>query len=275
MASVTELTNSRSGTSSSHQRRYLAQGYTTEALAIAAVNSFAPSALGDLALVEDETSVDELHYDNTDSSWIATCNWKLFEPSSGLNYSFQIGGTQIQTSFPISQTKYYISGAGTSSVDATSVGINYDGDEVGGVSLPEKSGFEFVIPARKPIADVDNTYVNAVADLYLKVNDATFAGFAAGEVLFLGVSGSRVGESDWQLYYRFARSQNLPVSPATYIEIKRQNTPHLRVTSKEGWEYLWIYYGKEKDAQNWLQPDPVFAYVAQVFEDGDFAGLEL
>ncbi len=268
MASVTELTNSRSGTSSSHQRRYLAQGYTTEALAIAAVNSFAPSALGDLALVEDETSVDELHYDNTDSSWIATCNWKLFEPSSGLNYSFQIGGTQIFTYFPIAQTGYYYN-AGTQSYNASFVGINYNGDEVGGVSLPEKSGFEFVIPARKPIADVDNTYVKAVADLYLTVNDATFAGFAAGEVLFLGVSGSRVGESDWQLYYRFARSENL-----TNINVPRNGTD-MTIPSKEGWEYLWIYYGKENDAQNWLQPNPQYAYVAQVFEDGDFTGLEL
>lgn len=257
MAFVAERVTSRSGTLSSHRRVYIASGYSDEAAAIAAVHASGdcPSTIDDLDRVNDETQADEFYY----QEWNVTVSWKLFEPSSGLNYSFQIGGTQIFREYAISTTSY-----GTDEPDFGNA-INWDGERVNGVSLPQQSGFEFVIPARKPIADVDNAYVTAVADLYLTVNDATFATFPAGEVLFLGVSGSRIGEDDWQLYYRFARSKNL--SSITVDGIA--------VTSKEGWEYLWLYYKPSDDANGWQAVEPAGVYVSQVFEDGDFDGLEL
>lgn len=268
MASVNELFSTRAGNNAEHTRRYVASGYSTESAAISAVHASGdcPSTIGDLDRVNDETTVDEISYDSGSgtSSWIATVRWKLYEPSSGLNYSFQIGGTTIERFQAISQTAYHAAG----NVAMNNVGINFDGSEVRGVTLPEKSGFEFVIPARKPIADVDNAYVTAVADLYLTVNDATFATFPAGEVLFLGMNGSRVGDSDWQLYYRFARSPNLTAFTSGGIS----------VSSKDGWEYLWAYYKpteKTINSKSYIVQEPVAVFVAQVFEDGDFSGLEL
>lgn len=255
---VYESYTSRSGDGRQIQRQYSCLEYTTEALAITAVHATAPSSIGDLERVDDDTRVVEI----AEEKWQATVTWRLVEPSSGLNYSFTIGGNSFFREFPISQTGYW-SGVSWSADD---VGINYDGEKVNGVTLPPRPGFEFTIERRKTVADVDTAYVTAVSDLLFTVNDASFEGFAAGEVIFLGLTGSRVGESEWTLYYKFGRSKNetgLSVDTITGI-------------NKEGWEYLWVLYLPEEDAtRKYLATKPYAAYVAQVFEDGDFTDLEL
>lgn len=258
MAWVQEKVVSRSGTPVEHTREFIASGYSDEAAAIAAVHaaSACPTTIDDLDRVDDETQASEFHY----QEWSVSVRWRLFTPSSGLNYSFQIGGTSIFREYANSTASY-----GSAPIPDFGNAINWDGERVNGVTLPHQSGFEFVIPARKPIADVDNAYVTAVADLYLTVNDATFEGFPAGEVLFLGLSGTRVGENDWQLYYRFGRSKNL--SSITVDGVS--------VTSKEGWDYLWVHYKPAEDGNGWEAVEPAGVYVQSVFDDGDFDGLEI
>ena len=89
-------------------------------------------------------------------------------------------------------------------------------------------------------------------------------GLAAGECLFLGASGSKRGEDDWEITYRFAASPNrssISVGPIT-------------VASKKGWEYLWVRYADEEDAgSNTLVKKPIAAYVERVYEEGNFAAL--
>jgi len=97
-----------------------------------------------------------------------------------------------------------------------------------------------------------------------KVNDAAFKGLAAGECLFLGASGSKRGEEDWEITFRFAASLNrtgISVGSITGI-------------AKKGWEYLWVRYADVEDAgSNTLVKQPVAAYVEQVYEYGNFAAL--
>jgi len=261
MAWVQERVTSRSGTLSEHTREYIASGYSDEAAAIAAVHGAiaCPSTIDDLERVNDETQASEFYY----QEWNVSVRWRLFTPSSGLNYSFQIGGTSLFTEFAISTARY---GPGADPAPDFGDAINWDGDKVNGISLPQQSGFEFVIPAFKPVADVDNAYVTAVADLYMTVNDATFATFPAGEVLFLGMSGSRQGDSDWSLTYRFSRSKNLSSFTKQGITVSG---------GKEGWELFWTYYAPDEDANGWEALKPAGSYVQSVFEDGDFGGLEL
>lgn len=255
---TTESYTSRSATGSQITRRYIASNYSTEALAIAAVHTAAPSSIGDLERVDGETRIDEIKED----TYSATVTWRLIEPSTGLNYSFTLGGNSFFREFAISQTGYWSGG----SWSADGVGINFDGERVNGVTLPPRPGLEFTLERLKPIADVDNAYIDAVSDLLLTTNDATFEGFAAGEVLFLGLTGQRQGDGDWRLYYKFGRNPNetgLSVGSITSI-------------AKEGWEYLWVYYKQQEDTtRKFLAVAPYAAFVAQVFEDGDFSGLEL
>jgi len=85
--------------------------------------------------------------------------------------------------------------------------------------------------------------------------------FNAGEVLFLGASGDDSTASEFvDVMYRFAASPN-----RENIEIG-----DITVTSKLGWEYLWVRYEDGVD-QNMIVQRPVAAYVEQVYGYGDFS----
>lgn len=97
-----------------------------------------------------------------------------------------------------------------------------------------------------------------------KVNNGNFKGFASGECLFLGASGAKRGDEDWEISFRFAGSPNvtgLAVGPITGI-------------AKKGWEYLWVRYSEVEDTSaKVLVKRPVAAYVERVYDLGNFAGL--
>lgn len=107
-----------------------------------------------------------------------------------------------------------------------------------------------------------NLNQSAIYNLTGKVNNATFKGFAAGEVLFLGASGQRNKDNDWEITYKFAASPN-----KTGIAIG-----NITGIDKKGWDYLWVRY--EDDAQaHGLTKTAVCAYVEVVYDTGTFADL--
>ncbi len=111
---------------------------------------------------------------------------------------------------------------------------------------------------------VTDTYKQALCDLTGKVNDDTFEGFDAGEVLFLGASGSRRGDDDWVITFNFAAQKN-----ATNITIG-----DITVPAKKGLEYLWVRYEDAEDAAaKKLVKRPTAAYVEKVYDLGDFDDL--
>lgn len=100
-----------------------------------------------------------------------------------------------------------------------------------------------------------------------KVNNAPFRGFQAGEVLFVGASGTRRGTNsndDWEISFRFAASSNrtgIVVGDITGI-------------SKAGWEYMWVRYADTEDATaKALVKRPVAVYIEQVYEYANFSAL--
>jgi len=95
-----------------------------------------------------------------------------------------------------------------------------------------------------------------------KVNNAPFKGFQAGEVLFLGPSGSTRDKDDWEITFRFAASPN--VTGLTVDDIAG--------IDKKGWEYMWVRYADAQD-QNILVKRPTAVYIEKVYEYGDFSGL--
>lgn len=112
-------------------------------------------------------------------------------------------------------------------------------------------------------------YVAQLMRMTATTNNAPFKGFAAGELLFLGPSGSRKNAEQWELTFRFAASPNktdLQVGSITGI-------------SKKGWEYLWIRYedrlspetsSSESDIKTLLKA-PVYVYVERVYDASNFA----
>jgi hypothetical protein len=98
------------------------------------------------------------------------------------------------------------------------------------------------------------------------VNGSGFKGFAKGELLFLGASGSKRGKDDWEITYRFAASPN--AAGLTLGDITGIN--------KEGWHYLWVRFADDEDTTaKALIKKPVAAYVEQVYQYGDFSLLGL
>jgi hypothetical protein len=138
-----------------------------------------------------------------------------------------------------------------------------------GVSTDSVDGTDITIPVFNfkethyiPAALITPAYKVILFQLTGKVNAYPFKGFAPGEVLFLGASGSQRGTEDWEITFSFAASPNvtnLKVGDITGID-------------KKGWEYLWVRYAEAEDADV-LVKQPAAAYVEQVYEYGNFALL--
>ena len=116
---------------------------------------------------------------------------------------------------------------------------------------------------------VTTSYKKTVAALTGTVNSSGFRGFSAGEVLFLGASGTKRGkknDSPWEITFRFAVSPN-----QSSLQVGK-----LKVSNKRGWDYLWVRYA-DKVAENKKNviKEPVAAYVEQVYPEGDFGNLGL
>lgn len=148
-----------------------------------------------------------------------------------------------------------------------------------GVDNDRVNGVDITIPALQwtenydvPHQYVTNDYVKTVSALTGSTNNAAFRSFRAGEVLFLGGSGSQdwdaeKGDSPWSLSFKFVASPNndgttlplLTVGSITGIE-------------KLGHEYLWVRYEDSVSGSNLLKT-PRYVYVNQVYPSANFALL--
>jgi len=180
------------------------------------------------------------------------------------------GGTQHITQAE-SETAYP-AGFGGANYQFKAIGV--DGNGVNGVDI--------VVPQLQwqetydvPNTYVTNTYIRSLATVTGTTNRASFRGFAAGEVLFMGCSGSQEwddqkGRGPWSLSYRFVASPNAGSG---------QTVPAISIgditgVEKKGHEYLWVKYenvlnGSASD----LLKKPKGVYVNQVYKDSDFSQL--
>jgi hypothetical protein len=190
---------------------------------------------------------------------------RSFDTSGGTQHITQAKGgtvttTGSTTTTTSTETKFPPSAP---SMDSA---IGVDGDSVAGVDVvvPQLTWTEtYDVPSTY----VTNDYIKTVAALTGTVNNAAFRSFAAGEVLFLGASGSHEwdeekGDGPWSLSYKFVASSNVTnetIGPVTGI-------------TKRGHDYLWIRY-EDSVTDNTLLKKPKFVYVNKVYRDGSFSGL--
>jgi len=140
-----------------------------------------------------------------------------------------------------------------------------------GVTKDSVEGVDIVVPAYAfseihylPTSAVTQSYKCTLAALTGKVNNSSFRGFAAGEVLFLGASGSKRGEEDWEITFRFQATPNV-----TGLQVG-----NITGINKKGWEYLWVRYDDEVDnSARTLVKRPAAVYVEQVYQYADFSLL--
>lgn len=143
-----------------------------------------------------------------------------------------------------------------------------------GVDSNGVNGVDIVVPQLQwqESYDVPNSYVTSgwirgVAGITGTTNNATFRGFEAGEVLFIGCSGSQEwddqkGRGPWSLSFRFVASKN----------VTGQTIGSISGIEKKGHEYLWVRYEDAVSGSSLLK-QPKAVYVSKVYKDSDFSAL--
>jgi hypothetical protein len=143
-----------------------------------------------------------------------------------------------------------------------------------GVDANGVNGIDVVTPQLQwqetydvPNAYVTSAYIRGVAGITGSTNSQGFRGFQAGEVLFVGCSGSQEwddqkGKGPWTLSYRFIASKN----------VTGQTIGTISGIAKKGHEYLWVRYEESIDSSV-LVKKPKYVYVNKVYKEGNFTQL--
>jgi hypothetical protein len=143
-----------------------------------------------------------------------------------------------------------------------------------GVDANGVNGIDIITPQLQwqeqydvPNAYITAAYVRGLAGLTGTTNNAAFRGFEAGEVLFVGCSGSQEwdnekGSGPWSLSYRFIASKN----------VTGQTIGSISGIEKKGHEYLWVRYEDAVSGSSLLK-QPKAVYVSKVYKDADFSQL--
>lgn len=199
--------------------------------------------------------------------WLATISYSQktaslpSPPTGGSVFSFDTGGGSVH----ITQSKATVNSFAPPGQTAP--------DYKGAIGVTENNieGVDIVIPVYNfaeihyiADADVTTAYRSILFSLTGKVNNAVFKEYAAGECLFLGASGTKRSEDDWEISYRFAASPNMTdISIGDIVNI-----------TKNGWEYLWVHYVEVEDPiSKTLVKRPEAAYAEQVYDLVDFSQL--
>lgn len=137
-----------------------------------------------------------------------------------------------------------------------------------GVNGDEVEGAEIVIPAlketitfRHPQGVIDQAKIKALARMTGKVNSDTFLTFDAGEVLFLGATGSDGSEAEAEIQYQFAMSENL----------QNKVIGGITVAQKNGWDVSWIQFAPQVVGGLPVRK-PMYIYVERVYERTSLSG---
>jgi len=266
---VDEKPDSRESSEDNATLIYLVRGTADDAAARAALEAEAPPMHD--GLVRQTAGVDPMRIDSANP---ATCLWtgtveygptstKLPETGDAV-FSFDTGGARqhIVTAAPGAS----ISGYGPEEeTPPPAHGIGDNGERCEGVNIVFPA-YHFAETHYLADSVVTPDYKRILFLCTGKTNLDSFRGFEPGEVLFLGASGSKRGEEDWEIPYRFAARPNREgflVANETIL-----------VPSCKGWEYLWLRFEtKEDDGSKRMYRRAIGAYVAPVYEGFLFSSL--
>ena len=263
MATISEAKDSRKctdGDDPSAELRFNIAGTEDDSEARLLLLATAPLTwtVGGKTLVQKQRSLDPAGGGHWKGS--VTYGRRKTEKETGeSSYQFEIGGGSSHITQAIAQSKY----PATAPDAKGAIGVTADG-QVQGVDIQAPT-YAWSETHYLPVAAVTPAYkATLYAIAAAPVNNATWRGFAAGEVLFKGASGQQRGEEDWAVTFKFEASPNatgLTVGDITGI-------------SKKGWEYLTVLYeDAELGTPKKIVPKPVAVYVNQVYGSSNFAGL--
>jgi hypothetical protein len=274
MSLTIELTGSQrgqaaTGRGSEIELHYLATGQNLMADAVAAVIDLAPGTYADpvwgLVLEMDEVNWTPVARDK----WHFTVRYvdptyqdsKKQIETGEYTISFDTTGATSKITTSLSTVNSY-------TADPADPPQNFKGT-IGVTGERDVEGCERIVPQqrftvsyRQPRGIITVAYAATLELLTGTVNDDTFFGRPAGEVLFAGASGKQGNKSDPTIEYHFLRMPSL--SNYTVGQIGN--------IDKKGWEHIWFTFKDEK-LPNFIRRVPRWAYVEKVYPDGDFTLL--
>jgi hypothetical protein len=200
---------------------------------------------------------------------------------------YEKAGAETETTDPLKRARSFDTTGGTQHMTQAYSEESYASSGVApyqwkaiGVDSNGVNGVDIVSPQLQwqeqydvPNAYVTSSYVRSLAAITGTTNNAAFRGFAAGEVLFLGCTGSQEwddqkGRGPWSLSYRFVASPNASSTGAASTIV----IGDIVVTEKKGHEYLWVRYEDAVGSATLLKK-PKAVYVNKVYRESSFAGL--
>lgn len=263
------------GNNATISKRYAVTGASNAKEANDAIVTFLTNALGaslsigalQLDSVSDDEEVEGVYY--------GTATWKTFARKTPLaspaanglgaaetEVSFQVGTQPVRVKVPEDVTVY--KEESTADFTPQLIGDVGDGEEPDGVDIYEPT-LTFAKTKIFLTSELTDTFIRTIASVAGKTNDATFLGWNAGELLFLGASGSRRGESETEVSYQFQAKQNeesLAFDTITGVD-------------KGGWDYLWPRSETRSSTNAPMVKTITHICVAQVIKSADFNLLEL
>lgn len=251
---------STTGSSASIDLVYTARGSNDDLEIKTAINTISPVSYD--GLPRQSVTIEPVG----DLLWEGTVRYSLSSktsptPTGESTFSFDTGGGSRHITQSLVTVSGYAPPGQTPPDFKGAIGVTEDSVDGVDITVPI---YNFTETHYLPDTQVTDLYKGVLFSLTGKVNNALFRGFAAGECLFLGASGSKRSDSDWEISFRFASSPNatdLTVGEITGI-------------AKKGWEYLWVRYADAvDDLAKTLIKKPAAAYVEQVYSYGDFVLL--
>lgn len=239
---------------------YLAYGTDNEDEAASFVQSNAPATIivaGDTELPMTEVKITERLGDRL---WVIAVTYGTVDQSVATpadeTVSFDTTGTRAKITNSLNTTSYPAPGV-TAPNFRGAIGVTKSGVEGVEVQLP---GLTFSLKKVFAPGAITQAYINLLADLTGKYNNAPFVGRAAGEVRFDGATGDQKNLLDsTQVTFKFTVSPN-----QTNFQVAG-----ITVASKKGWQYLWVLYEEQEDTTaNFMVQRAIAVYVE------DLPGLE-
>lgn len=272
---VTELQRSRKQTlnpkqGSTFTREYIVSRTTNDTTAMNAVNAEASLRYGNLKKLAIDLEpaggglwYAAVHY-GTDDGDDQTVDGTPASPAGDDPLGAEFTGDFTGATVHITQSKETVAsvkrGGGTPPDYKRAIGVSKDG--VAGTDKIDPKG---TITVTRNYTLITLNYLKILNGLVGTYNAATFLEHAAGEMLFTGFNVRTGSDGKKTLSFHFAISRN-----KTDIEI----CTGLTVTSKRGWDYLWVAYEPAVDADT-LVSQPIAAYVERIYDEGDFSLIRI
>ncbi|MGI4813143.1 MAG: hypothetical protein ACRYGG_07385, partial [Janthinobacterium lividum] len=183
-------------------------------------------------------------------------------PATSFQFSFDISGQSQKVTQSQKTIQSYNKDGQPKRNFRGAINVNEDGTV---------DGVDVLIPyltyqETRTYGGINASFINVLASIVGSVNLNDYAGYKAGELLLTRCSGSQREDGNWDLTFAWSVSRN-----ASSLIVG-----DIQGIVKDGWDYLWIYYGVQHDPDTLCTHKvPLNAYVERVYARTDFSQIAI